>query len=111
MHIGEIPSKGTLYEEMIHMAQARRYGELDSSDYVELYAREVKANRKLLRCSEYINWIVWILPILSATLVHGKMGQKVRFFHKMKFWNRHKIKLTVAAKNRNSLLLAARPKT
>ncbi len=51
-HIGEIPSRGTLYEEIIHMAQSRKYGELDSSDYVELYAREIEANRKLLRCSK-----------------------------------------------------------
>lgn len=51
-HIGEIPSRGTLYEEIIHMAQSRKFGELDSSDYVELYAREIEANRKLLRCSK-----------------------------------------------------------
>lgn len=50
-HIGEIPSRGTLYEEIIHMTQARKYGELDSSDYVELYAREIEANRKLLKYS------------------------------------------------------------
>ena len=34
------------------MAQAHKYGELDSTDYVELYAREIEANRKLLRCSQ-----------------------------------------------------------
>ena len=50
-HIGEVPSRGTLFEEIIHMAQAHKYGELDSTDYVELYAREIEANRKLLRCS------------------------------------------------------------
>lgn len=48
-HIGEIPSRGTLYEEIIHMAQSRKYGELDTTDYVELYAREIEANRKLLK--------------------------------------------------------------
>ena len=51
-HIGEIPSRGTLFEEIIHMTQARKYGELDSSDYVELYAREIEANRKLLTNSK-----------------------------------------------------------
>ena len=34
------------------MTQARKYGELDSSDYVELYAREIEANRKLLTNSK-----------------------------------------------------------
>ena len=48
-HIGRIPSRGTLFEEIIHMAQSRKYGELDSTDYVELYAREIEANRKLLK--------------------------------------------------------------
>lgn len=51
-HIGEVPSKGTLFEELIHMAQAKKYGELDSSDYVELFAREIEANRKLMKCKD-----------------------------------------------------------
>lgn len=51
-HIGETPSRGTLYEEIIHMSQAKKYGELSSTDYVELYSREIEANRKLLRNSE-----------------------------------------------------------
>lgn len=48
-HIGSLPSRGTLFEEIIHMQQARDYGELDSTDSIELYAREIEANRKLLR--------------------------------------------------------------
>lgn len=48
-HIGEVPSRGTLFEEIIHMQQARKYGELKNTDFVELYAREIEANRKLLR--------------------------------------------------------------
>ena len=48
-HLGEIPSRGTFFEEIIHMAQARRYGELVVGDYTEWYAREIEANRKLLR--------------------------------------------------------------
>ena len=48
-HIGEMPSRGTFFEEIIHMHQARQYGELNSSDFIELYAREIEANRKLLK--------------------------------------------------------------
>ena len=48
MHIGEIPSASALYEEIIHWTQAVKYGELTSTDPVELCAREVAANRKLL---------------------------------------------------------------
>lgn len=48
-HIGSIPSRGTLFEEIIHLSQARELGELLSTDYVELYAREIEANRKLLK--------------------------------------------------------------
>ena len=47
-HIGQIPSRGTLEEEIIHMHQSQKYGELGSSDSVELVAREIAANRKLL---------------------------------------------------------------
>lgn len=48
-HIGEIPSRGTFLEEIIHMNQSKLYGELDSSDIKELCAREVEANRKLFK--------------------------------------------------------------
>ncbi len=48
-HIGSIPSRGTYFEEIIHMWQSRKYGELDSTDTIELYAREIEANRKLLK--------------------------------------------------------------
>lgn len=48
-HLGEVPSRGVLYEEIIHMAQARRYGELSLGDEVERCAREVEAARKLLK--------------------------------------------------------------
>lgn len=49
MHIGEVPSASALYEEIIHWTQAVKYGELTSTDPVELCAREVAANRKLLK--------------------------------------------------------------
>ena len=48
-HIGAIPSRGTLFEEIIHASQAKMYGELSETDFVELYAREIEANRKLLK--------------------------------------------------------------
>ncbi len=54
-HIGDIPSRGTMYEEIIHMVQARKNGELATTDYVELYKREIEANRKLLRHSKHYN--------------------------------------------------------
>ena len=49
MHIGEVPSASGFFEEIIHSTQARIYGEFVDSDPVELYAREVAANRMLLK--------------------------------------------------------------
>ena len=49
MHIGEIPSASGMFEEIIHSTQAKKYGEFLDSDPVELYAREVAANRMLLK--------------------------------------------------------------
>ena len=49
MHIGEIPSASGFFEEIIHATQAKRYGEFVDSDPKELYAREVAANRMLLK--------------------------------------------------------------
>lgn len=51
-HIGNVPSRGTFLEEIIHMHQSKAYGELNSTDSVELYAREIEANRKLLRYNQ-----------------------------------------------------------
>ena len=48
MHRGEIPSASGMFEETIHMTQARIYGETVSSDPVELAAREIAAQHKLL---------------------------------------------------------------
>lgn len=49
MHIGPIPSASGMYEEIIHSTQARIYGEFADSDPLELYAREIAANRMLLK--------------------------------------------------------------
>ncbi len=49
MHIGKIPSASAMFEETIHAQQAKVYGELTSSNPIELYAREVAANRMLKR--------------------------------------------------------------
>lgn len=51
MHIGEIPSASGMFEEIIQATQAKRYGEFTSSDLTELFAREIAANRKLLKHS------------------------------------------------------------
>ena len=48
MHRGEIPSSSGMFEETTHMTQARIYGETASSDPIELAAREVAAQHKLL---------------------------------------------------------------
>lgn len=53
MHIGPIPSASAFYEEIIHSTQAKLYGELQSTDLRELFAREVAANRKLLENAEF----------------------------------------------------------
>ncbi len=49
MHLGEIPSASAMFEEIIHSTQAKKYGEFDSSDIVELCAREIPANRMLIK--------------------------------------------------------------
>lgn len=49
LHLGEIPSASALYEEMIHCTQIKEYGSMQSDDYIERAAREVAANRKLLK--------------------------------------------------------------
>ena len=50
MHIGKIPSASAMFEETIHAQQAKVYGELTSSNPIELYAREIAANRKRRKC-------------------------------------------------------------
>jgi len=46
-HRGEVPSASALFEEIIHNAQAKRYGVLESTDKEELCIREILANRKM----------------------------------------------------------------
>ena len=48
-HVGEIPSASAMFEEVIHSTQARIYGEFTSNDNAELCAREIAANRMLLK--------------------------------------------------------------
>ena len=48
-HIGEIPSASAMFEETIHATQARIYGELHETNSVELAAREIAAQEKLLK--------------------------------------------------------------
>ena len=48
-HVGETPSASAMFEEIIHATQARIYGELRETNPVELAAREIAAQEKLLR--------------------------------------------------------------
>lgn len=47
MHVGAVPSASAMFEETIHAKQAKIYGELSSTDDIELCAREIAANRML----------------------------------------------------------------
>ena len=49
IHLGEIPSASAFFEEIIHYTQVRHYGSIRETDFVERAAREIAANRKLLR--------------------------------------------------------------
>ena len=49
LHLGEIPSASAFYEEMIHCTQIKEFGSMQSDDFIERAAREVAANRKLLK--------------------------------------------------------------
>ena len=49
MHLGDIPSASAFFEEIIHFTQIQKYGSVDSYDAVERAAREIAANRMLLR--------------------------------------------------------------
>lgn len=52
LHMGEIPSASAMFEEIIHNAQAKKYGVIDDSNGIELYIREILANRRLIRNSK-----------------------------------------------------------
>ncbi len=52
MHIGKIPSASAMFEEIIHSTQSKKFGEFISDDPIELFAREIAANRKLLKYSK-----------------------------------------------------------
>lgn len=50
MHLGDVPSASAFFEEIIHNTQTKKYGVADyDSDGIERVAREVAANRKLLK--------------------------------------------------------------
>jgi hypothetical protein len=52
MHRGTVPSASAFFEEIIHYQQIRVYGPT-GVDFVERAAREIAANRKLLKNGEY----------------------------------------------------------
>lgn len=49
MHLGEVPSASAFFEEIIHYTQIKKYGSMSSTDFIERDAREIAANRKLLK--------------------------------------------------------------
>ena len=49
IHLVDIPSASSFFEETIHFTQIKKYGALKETDFVERAAREVAANRKLLK--------------------------------------------------------------
>ena len=48
-HLGKIPNASAMFEELIHLTQAKKHGELIAGDFIELNRREILANRKLLK--------------------------------------------------------------
>lgn len=49
IHRGEVPSASAFFEEIVHCEQVLEYGKVDETDWVERSAREVAANRKILK--------------------------------------------------------------
>ena len=49
LHLGDIPSASAFFEEIIHHTQFKKYGAIKQDDYIERAAREIAANRKLLK--------------------------------------------------------------
>ncbi len=78
-HLGVIPSRGVLYEEIIHMAQARKYGELVLGDEVERAAREVEAARKLLQRKEAYRLDNYDVDALERNLVYWERRFKQEY--------------------------------
>ena len=49
LHLGDAPSASAFFEEIIHHTQFKKYGTIKQDDYIERAAREIAANRKLLK--------------------------------------------------------------
>lgn len=49
LHLGDVPSASAFFEEIIHHTQFKKYGAIKQDDYIERAAREIAANRKLLK--------------------------------------------------------------
>lgn len=50
MHLGDVPSASAFFEEIIHNTQTKKYGVANyDSDGIERAAREIAANRKMLK--------------------------------------------------------------
>ena len=54
IHLGDIPSASAFFEEIIHYTQIKKYGVANyENDGIERVAREVAANRKLLKHGKF----------------------------------------------------------
>ena len=49
IHLGDVPSASAFFEEIIHYTQMKKYGPILQDDLTERAAREVAANRMLLK--------------------------------------------------------------
>lgn len=56
LHLGETPSASAFFEEVIHLTQMKKYGIPNSTDFVDRTAREVAANRMLLKNAKAYNF-------------------------------------------------------
>lgn len=78
MHLGKVPSASAFFEETIHYAQIQKYGVMDAADFVERDAREIAANRKLLRNGKSYGFTKADFEDVKNNLVHWENDFKRR---------------------------------
>ncbi len=75
---GEAHSASAFFEETIHYAQIQKYGVMDAADFVERDAREIAANRKLLRNGKSYGFTKADFEDVKNNLVHWENDFKRR---------------------------------
>lgn len=68
IHLGEFPSASAFFEEVIHLAQIQKYGDIPDSDFIERTAREVAANKKLLKNAKVYGFTTEDIQDISENL-------------------------------------------